>query len=246
MTTPYRQPILPGDKGSDIFAVRRALRTLGHQLPARGYTAGPEFVDAIARVQRNHGLSVDGKYGPTVHPIVAPHFDAYGVQLYSRAKLRAHYVNPFGLATQLVAGRIDEGVDYHGVGPILAIGDAVVVGDGLPSRWPGHHYLLYKLSNGVHAGRYVYVAEAIVPKVGAGQKVRAGDVICDFGPDAAPGRSPGIETGWGSATLNRAYAAATTGYKEGQMTDAGKAFARLLHHLGAPVVSFDEGPEFPV
>jgi peptidoglycan hydrolase-like protein with peptidoglycan-binding domain len=245
MTTPYRQPIFPGDKGSDIFAVRRALRALGHQLPAQGYTAGPEFVDAIERVQKNHGLSVDGNYGPTVHPIVASHFDAYGIQLYTRAKLRPHYVNPFGLTTKLVAGRVDQGVDYHGVGPILAIGDAVIVGDG-GSGWPGGHYLLYKLANGIHAGRFVYVAEAIVPSVSAGQRVRAGDAICTFGPAAAPGQSPGIETGWGSATLNVTYAKSTTGYTEGQVTPAGAAFVRLLHRLGAPVISHDAGPEFPV
>jgi putative peptidoglycan binding protein len=242
--TPYRQPIFPGDKGRDVFAVRHALRALGHELPAVGFTAGPQFVSALERLQRNHGLDVNGRYGPTVHPIVAPHFSKADAFMYVHAALRAHYVNPFEQATHLVAGRIDQGVDYHGVGPILAIGDADVVGNG-GSGWPGGNYLLYRLRNGVHAGRLVYVAESIVPSVKAGDRVSAGDVVCTFGAHAAPGQSPGIETGWGSETLNLTYAKTTTGYHEGEVTPAGRAFARLLKRLGAPVVDVDDGPEFP-
>ncbi len=244
MTTAYRQPIFPGDKGGDIFAVRHALRALGHDLPAVGFTAGPIFVSAIERVQRNHGLEVDGHYGPTVHPIVAPHFNAADAFLYTHAQIRAHYVNPLGKARNIVTGRIDQGVDYHGIGPILALGDATIIGNG-GHGWPGGNYLLYQLSAGPHAGRFVFVAEAIVPTVVAGDKVRAGDTICTFGADAAPGAHPGIETGWSSATLNITYAKSTTGYHEGDVTPAGKAFARLLKRLGAPVVDVDHGPEFP-
>jgi hypothetical protein len=136
------------------------------------------------------------------------------------------------------------GVDYQGYGPIEALGNAVVIGDG-GSGWPGGHYLLYKLTNGKHAGRYVYVAEAIVPKLRSGT-VKAGATIATFGANAAPGRYPGIETGWSSSTLNKTWAAATTGYTEGQQTKAGKAFARLLRLLGAPTLDNPgPGPTFP-
>jgi peptidoglycan hydrolase-like protein with peptidoglycan-binding domain len=242
MATPYRQPIHPGDTGSDVLAVRRALRVLGHDLPAQGKTAGPEFVKAIERVQSNHGLQQAGIYDEHVHAIVAPHFDAYGTKLYTEAKLRSQYVNPFAKSTSVVAGRVDEGVDYHGVGPIVAIGNAKIIGLG-GSGWPGGQYLLYQLVDGPHAGRYVYVAEAIEPSVKAGQTVRAGDVICTFGPKAAPNQFPGIETGWGSSVVGNALAHGE--YNEGDVTDAGKAFARLLHRLGAPVSTWDAGPEYP-
>jgi hypothetical protein len=127
----------------------------------------------------------------------------------------------------------------------IAIGDAEIVGDG-GHGWPGGHYLAYKLLSGPHAGRFVYVAEAIEPLVSAGQHVKAGDHIARFGPDAAPGHSPGIETGWSSETLNLTWAKKTTGYHEGDKTPAGKAFCRFLHSLGVP--QRDDpgaGPEFP-
>jgi RHS repeat-associated protein len=155
------------------------------------------------------------------------------------------YVNPFKLSRNLAAGRIDMGVDYHGTGPIGAIGNALIIGDG-GSGWPGGHYLLYKLTNGKHAGRYVYVAEAIVPTVRGGRTVKAGTTIARFGANAAPGRSPGIEIGWSTSTLNQTWAKQTTGYYEGQKTLAGRAFARLLRLLGAPVGDNPgSGPTFP-
>ena len=154
------------------------------------------------------------------------------------------YVNPFKLSKNLVAGRTDMGVDYHGTGPIVALGNAVMLGDG-GRGWPGGHYLLYKLTNGKHSGRYVYVAEGIVPKRKSGT-VKAGTTIANFGANAAPGRSPGIEIGWSTSTLNLTWAKATTGYYEGQKTPAGKAFARLLRLLGAPVRDNPgPGPTFP-
>jgi RHS repeat-associated protein len=157
------------------------------------------------------------------------------------------YVNPFRASRGLRPGRTDMGVDYNGYGPIQALGNALVMGDG-GSGWPpfpGGHYLLYKLTNGKHAGRYVYVAEAIVPKVRSGS-VKAGATIATFGPSAAPGRFPGIETGWSTATLNLTWAKHTTGYTEGQQTRAGKAFARLLRLLGAPTRDNPgPGPTFP-
>jgi hypothetical protein len=215
-------------------------------------TAGDTFVRVIRELQQDHHLGVDGVYGKDTHGVVSPNFDAHGVQLYMSAKIRMPhpgYVNPFKDATQLVAGRIDMGVDFKGVGPIAAIGDAQIVGDdglGWPGGHPHGHYLAYKLLNGPHAGRFVYVAEAIQPLVAAGQHVKAGDHIARFGADAAPGPSTGIETGWSSETLNLTWAKKTTGYTEGEKTSAGKAFCRFLHSLGVP--QGDDpgpGPEFP-
>jgi hypothetical protein len=243
--TPFRQFIRHGDEGSDVLAVKRALRRMNARDANKLRlidTAGDTFVRVIREVQQDHQLGLDGVYGKDTHGVVAPHFDAEGVHLYTSAKIRsphagsaghAGYVNPFRDATQLTPGRIDMGVDFKGIGPIAAIGDAEIVGDG-GQGWPGKHYLAYKLLTGPHAGRFVYVAEAIKPLVSAGQRVKAGDHIARFGPDAAPGHSPGIETGWSSETLNLTWAKKTTGYHEGERTPAGKAFCRFLHSLGVP------------
>jgi hypothetical protein len=129
------------------------------------------------------------------------------------------------------------GVDYGGKGAITAIGDATIIGDG-GNGWPPKgraHYLLYKLSKGPLVGRYVYVAEGILPTFTSG-RVRAGQTIARFTADAAPfTNSTGIETGWSSPTVNLTYFSSHCGhYGERGWTAPGNAFARLLRRLGAP------------
>jgi hypothetical protein len=166
---------------------------------------------------------------------------------------RSGYVNPFTGATT-VPRRTDQGVDFRGVGPIRALGDATIVAvNGQGSGWPGGageigYYILYRLKNGPYAGRYVYVAEAVEPTVRVGHEVKAGTVIARFGPGAAPTSSgPGIETGWGSSVPNVTYSRATVGpYRESGQTAAGEAFARLLISLGVRVEDAPgSGPKFP-
>jgi hypothetical protein len=91
-------------------------------------------------------------------------------------------------------GRIDQGVDFTGAGPVPAHGDAVVtrvVRRGGPSGWPGGGFVVYKLTSGPARGRYVYVAENIDPKVRVGQRLKAGQTVA-----TALGSSPFLETGW--------------------------------------------------
>jgi murein DD-endopeptidase MepM/ murein hydrolase activator NlpD len=169
------------------------------------------------------------------------------------AKTPVHYVNPFAGA-KIVPERTDQGVDFRGIGPIRAIGDAKIVAvDGTGSGWPGGsgeigYYILYQLQSGPYAGRYVYVAEAVNPAVRVGQQVKAGSVIARFGQGAAPASSgPGIETGWGSPTPNVTYSRATVGpYDDVGPTAAGEAFARLLMSVGVHVEEPPgKGPQFP-
>ena len=255
--TPYRQPIRGGQSGRDVLAVKRALRKMGapgcEKLAvsgAAGEFAGSAFVACLKALQAAHTLAADGVYGPATHRLVAPHFDLYGIFLYRTARIRkppSQYLNPFAKAT-VEAGRIDMGVDYHGRGPIGAIGDATVIGSG-GTGWPGGHFLLYQLRNGEHKGRYIYVAEAVLPVVVPGQNVGAGETVCFFAADAAPGVYPGIETGWGTPIVNEPLAVAMgdTGGPGHSDSPAGLCFARLLHRLGAPV-SADPGagPEYPL
>lgn len=237
----YRQPIRPNDVGLDVLAVKRAMKRAPTVQDASrlklNRKAGAAFVHCVKVIQHNHQLKTDGVYGPATHRIVAPRFDAYGVYLYKHATIRravGPYINPFHLA-KITLSRTDMGVDFHGVGPIVAIGDAIIKGDD-GRGWPGGHYLLMQLLHGEHAGRWWYTSEAIEPVVHAGQHVTRGQVIAHFGYHAAPGRFPGIECGWSSPTLNLTRAAAETGYYEGQRTPAGKAAARFLRSLGCPTL----------
>lgn len=247
MLTKYRQPVYPNDVGLDVLAYHRVLRKRGYRRVLLGKTAGPEFEAAVRTVQHNHHLSADGVIGVETHDELAKDFDEYGVYLYTHAKIRQHspYVSPF-MRASVVVGRVDMGVDYHGYGPIVAIGDAVVIGLG-GNGWPGGEYLLYRLLNGPHGGHYIYVAEAIEPVVRAGKRLQAGDVIARFGPGAAPGMYPGIETGWGSSVVNEPLAVAlgNTGGPAHSDSPSGLAFARFLHGLRAPAPLVAAGPDYP-
>lgn len=89
--TPFKQLIRPGQSGSDVTAVKRALvkmHVAGSGSLNIDNFAGTAFVTCIKTVQRNHHLKSDGIYGASTHSIVAPHFDLYGVTLYKSAKIR--------------------------------------------------------------------------------------------------------------------------------------------------------------
>jgi hypothetical protein len=91
MTTPYRQPIRPGQTGADVLAVKRALRKLhiaGSGALVLSKNAGVSFGACIRTVQRQHHLPADGVYGPATHKVVAPAFDLYGISLYKAAAIR--------------------------------------------------------------------------------------------------------------------------------------------------------------
>lgn len=245
---PFLQAIIAGDRGRDVHAVHRTLHLhMGYRrITSRGDKAGHDFEHAIRTVQHLHHLHVDGVYGKKTHAVVAPHFDDRARWLYRHAKRRhrSEYVNPFRDANVQI-GRVDEGVDYHGYGPIHAIGDLIITGIG-GSGWPGGRYINARLLSGRHAGRYVYTAEAIIPMCRVGQRFKAGETYCRFGPAAAFGLFPGIEYGWSSSVTNLTWAAVThrTGPPPYSDTPPGLAFARFLHACGAPVAHVGPGPEF--
>lgn len=140
------------------------------------------------------------------------------------------YVNPVSGLSGLQIGRIDQGVDFHGNGPIAAIGSGQVVqvysGN---SGWPGlGGWVSYRLSDGPAAGQIVYVAEDVQPSVSTGQTISQGQVIGQMHDTGT-----GIETGWASqsgsdTTLARDYG----GYSEGDHTALGDNFDQLLVSLG--------------
>lgn len=154
------------------------------------------------------------------------------------------YANPLSRVSGLQAGRIDMGVDYAGSGPLLAIGNGRVTmasnNDSGPlscwgrSCWPGGGIVVYRLSDGPFAGKYVYMAENITVTVAAGQRVKTGDQLAIL-----HNVSPHMETGWasgnGAETLAIAYGHQCSCTDPGGWSAIeGRNFDDLLIALGAP------------
>jgi hypothetical protein len=110
------------------------------------------------------------------------------------------YVNPFSKIADLAPERIDQGVDFGGAGPILAVGNGTLLQSAIGTGWgpsgggiaPGM-WLTYKLTDGPLQGQVVYVAEGANPLVTKpGEIITAGEHIADM--------VGGIEIGWANAT----------------------------------------------
>jgi Transglycosylase SLT domain len=132
------------------------------------------------------------------------------------------YVNPFALSTNLVTGRIDQGVDFTGEGPIVAIGKALVLEVGAPG-WPEGGGVLYQLLEGPLKGQSIFVYEGVDATVQPGQTVAAGQQIATFRPGGS------IETGLADSSgvpLSHAE------YFEGKVTQGGLQMFSLLQTLG--------------
>jgi hypothetical protein len=150
------------------------------------------------------------------------------------------YINPFADPAWQVS-RTDMGVDWASMRklPVLAIGDAVILGSENHTDWPGHHLIWYQLSDGSHAGDVIYVAEHLKNLLPVGTTVRAGQQIAL----ALPGH-PWTEWGW--ATPDGSPLAWPC-YKDGRKTHAGKEMARFLVSLGAPAGDpAGKGPDHPM
>jgi hypothetical protein len=148
------------------------------------------------------------------------------------AKRRRHpsypgYAYPFDSSTTV--GRIDQGQDFGGSGPVRAIGRARILKTKSP--WPeysGGAGVLYELLEGPNKGKAVYVYEGIHTTVKRGQIVAAGQKIGSI----IPGTSSGIESGWADPTTGQPISAAE--YSEGKETKSGKQFAAFLSKLQKP------------
>jgi hypothetical protein len=116
--------------------------------------------------------------------------------------------------------------------PILAPSAVKILGID-PNWYAGQPLVYFELLAGPDAGKVQYVAEQITDIARPGSVLQKGQAIAHF---AASGT--GIEYGWytpNGVTL----AVATTGYKEGQITPAGRSIRAWLNGLGAHA-----GPDF--
>jgi murein DD-endopeptidase MepM/ murein hydrolase activator NlpD len=158
----------------------------------------------------------------------------------------AGYRNPLRGLSGLVPERIDDGVDFAGLGPVYALGDAVVTGaTGTNFGWPGGGWITYRLTSGPAAGLVVYVAEDITPAVAVGQRVSPSTVI---GTTFDGG--DGIETGWAQPTgLSAESELAEAGGIGGLgpfPTRIGVNFDKLLQSLGVPAAPNRTQPPFGI
>ena len=148
----------------------------------------------------------------------------------------AGYVNPLQSAI-VNPERIDQGVDYAGVGKLVAIGAGRVTRVSTDnSGWPGS-FIQYRLLSGADAGCYVYYAEGVVPSKGLhlGDTVSAGQPIASI----IPAYRTGIELGWGAGLGTKAYAQVAGQWNLKKDEDniasaAGKSFSALIALLGGP------------
>jgi hypothetical protein len=148
----------------------------------------------------------------------------------------AGYVNPLARA-KVTPERIDQGVDYAGSGPLLAIGTARVTHiatDG--TGWPGA-FIEYRLLDGPDAGCHIYYAEGVTPE----PRLHVGDTLLAGQPVAEiiPHYESGIELGWGAGTGTTTYAAAAHRWSadddQGSVASGpGKSFSALIAALGGP------------
>jgi hypothetical protein len=137
------------------------------------------------------------------------------------------YRNPLRSIQSLKSGRVDQGVDYSGSGPVYALGTGKVL-NRYNRGWPGGVFISYRLSNGPAAGYVVYVAENVTPKVAKGQHVTSGTVL-----GTLHNAYPNMEIGW-SANAGTGDAMCHRGYIEGHSTVCGLNMNKLLGVLGAP------------
>jgi len=148
----------------------------------------------------------------------------------------AGYVDPLP-DPQWGTARTDQGVDFIPTVPlpVLAIGDGVVTYSSTSCGWPGGAFLAYQLTNGSHAGLYVFVAEHLTNLPPVGTVVHAGDPVAVGWPGY-----PWIETGW-AAPQGDSPAVPYNGLPDGTPTAGGLAFARFLNELGRTTAQ-DPGP----
>ena len=216
--------------GAADFAVPAAQReTIDVQL-----TPAAMALVLAAPAQRLRVRAVVAMPGPYAEPYILP----IALTLIGP---ESPYENPLRAARHLDPGRIDEGVDYHGDGPVMAIGPGIVTEASTHSRFFGlqdANNTVYRLTAGSLAGHYVYVGEACIPRVHVGDRVTSQTEVCRmFGDEAYPGIEIGLYAGPHDQSFPLAAVLGTytrAGYPDGTETGCGVAMSWLLAAIGAP------------
>lgn len=144
------------------------------------------------------------------------------------------YANPFRAVKNLSWGRVDQGVDVAGSGPIYALGPGVIEQTANGGWQPGGSFIAERLTSGPLRGQYVYVAEQVQPRVRVGQRVNSNTIIGYFAPDGGS-----VEAGFAAPPpqLGQALAyvkgqSSYTGDPGAHPTAEGRRYVALLGTLG--------------
>jgi murein DD-endopeptidase MepM/ murein hydrolase activator NlpD len=154
------------------------------------------------------------------------------------------YKNPLRDWKNLKSSRVDQGVDYNGVGPVYAIGDGVIDFAGTHTGWPGGNYVSYALAGGPAKGKEVYVSEdcALEAGITKGKHVTSDTILCRT---AAPSNIY-IETGWSAEKIDNAIDVGLNmkcyDIKNSTSTAFGMNFFDLMKALGVNVTTEVDRP----
>lgn len=181
---------------------------------------GPDLVANSGNPNDPHNPAYGYSGAPQAGSKVANAIASLGPNIGTPSTSAAGVTSPVGVG--LKQGRVDQGVDYSGKGPLFAIGSGTIVSVTNPG-WPGGAFIALKLDNPIDPQHsLVYYAEDIAPQVKVGEHVGAGRQI-----GTAKGGPHGIEIGWGNPTaVGEALAAGS--YKEGQQTAEGQHFLSYI------------------
>lgn len=148
------------------------------------------------------------------------------------------YQNPFSDWKGIVDNRVDQGVDYSGVGPIHPIGNATIDISDTSSGWPGGNFISYKLLDGPAQGKEVYVAEdcKIASGMTHGKSVTPSDTLCTT---TTAGGYIYIETGWAAPGIDNSIDTVKQpgcyDINNSKSTAYGMNFRQLLGSLGVSI-----------
>ena len=150
-------------------------------------------------MQPHQVISLEDLPGRSASPL-ADHWDHVHIGFYPVPS--SGYQAPSSMPS---AGRIDQGVDFVGTGPIKAIGKARILKVGAPG-WPGGGGVLYRLLDGSQAGSVIFVYEGISPTVHAGELVlRRASRSAASSRAARPGSRSGSPTASGVPLSHATY-----------------------------------------
>jgi hypothetical protein len=232
LTTTYKARVLDPIKATSTIADSAKIVFDKYEVP--GDTTLPKRIKNGEQVLKDAGVSLNSSGTPAPPAGTDPAAPAAASTCGSTTVGTGQYQNPFrdvqGKAHWRIS-RIDQGVDYHGVGPIHPLGNAKVLAlKGAPS-W-GYIFIVYQLKDGPASGKYVYFSENCNPAVSIGQDVTPNDVLCNMFDG-----SMGIEIGWAQPPANGDIAMGRNEYKQrgdGFATNFGLNFNDLLKSLGTP------------
>ncbi|HXV04438.1 MAG TPA: peptidoglycan DD-metalloendopeptidase family protein, partial [Solirubrobacterales bacterium] len=199
-------------------------------VPVRGHQGPGTLADALIKsvlqlqgaLHPSQVVSQENLPGPI--SVARPHRPG-AIQVAYLPTYEAQYVSPFLNAS---TGRIDQGVDFTGTGPILAVGGARILQTGAPG-WPEGGGVLYQLLEGPLAGQVIFVYEGVDTTVKPGETVKAGQQIATFRPGGS------IEMGFADIA---GVPLSHTEYSEGLETVWGKRMAAFLMGIeGASVLA---------